>query len=194
MSVDVAKHIITNRHDPLGIPFDWALGKEMPQEQTLHSFADYCDGLVSKVELLESGLLIREDTLDSAVIMSLFSDARAKDDTKLPLDVSNKRGWCGDEYFNDHGSDWGSLMWTRYSSKTTEETRRFMVFAAKGSLQHLVDNNIAERVEVDGNWRSNSLLALEITIYKADTLAPPYAAVWGLTISDHKDTSYANYT
>jgi phage gp46-like protein len=195
MSVDVAKHIIIrDRDDPHGIPFDWSVGRASARHYAHTGYDDYCSGLVTRVELLESSLLIREDTLDSAVIMSLFCDARADEDTKLPLNVTDRRGWCGDEFFDAHDSDWGSLLWTRWYSKTTEDTRRFMIWTARQSLQHLIDNKIAERVEVTGEWRSNSLLALKIDIYKPEVLAPAYHAVWGLTLQDHEDKRYGGRT
>ena len=60
--------------------------------------------------LLQQPSLAGDDGLDTAVILSLFSDARARagDDTPAPDDL---RGWWGDAFAAKTGDRFGSRLW-----------------------------------------------------------------------------------
>ena len=53
------------------------------------------DKMVSDYEL-DTGALLADAGLQTAVIISLFTDRRAEPDDTLPAEASDKRGWWGD--------------------------------------------------------------------------------------------------
>lgn len=45
---------------------------------------------------IEGGRLVTDDGLRTAILISLFTDARANDDDPLPEPGADRRGWWGD--------------------------------------------------------------------------------------------------
>jgi phage gp46-like protein len=61
--------------------------------------------------------------LDTAVILSLFTDRRALDSDDIPKN-SDRRGFWGDAYPLVENDQWGSRLWTLHRAKATNETLR----------------------------------------------------------------------
>lgn len=148
----------------ISIPFDWQLLK-MP----------------TKGELA----LDVENAFHTAVIISLFSDKRADKDTVLPRGQTDRRGWCGDEVVNSDGDQWGSHLWLVTPSKITEDIEEFARFSAWESLQWLVRDQLAEKIDVSTSWagESGDRLALRIQIWRSETnIQPDYDSLWATTV------------
>lgn len=168
----------------LSVPFDWQL--TAPAAATSYPFTDYSSGAPAPgVEVLQTFALQLEDTLSSAVIISLFTDRRAGPDDRLPYGQTDRRGWVGDEFmgagFDQQRTGWGSLLWLYYSTKTVAEVLEASRFTARESLAWMVDAEIASRIKVEALWAGprEDRLALRVTIYQADQLQPVYDVLWG---------------
>lgn len=116
--------------------------------------------------LADGGSLVTEETLQSAVIVSLLTDRRAAPDDRLPADARpnnpvppDRRGWVGDAF--DNGRI-GSRLWLLYREKQTEETRKRAIFYARESLQWLLDDGHVNVIEVSATW--NGIGRLEIVV------------------------------
>lgn len=131
--------------------------------------------------------LAGDSGLHTAVCVSLFSDARANRDHKLPHNQTDRRGWCGEEHVIDEGEQWGSHLWLAVPNKLTDDARELAEYSAKKSLQHLVQQGVVSRMAITSEWRStsaaNERLALRIQLYKPEQLAPVYDVTWGTTIA-----------
>lgn len=97
-----------------------------------------------------TGDLAMDDGLETAVILSLFSDRRAQDGDVLPGGPSgwggDRRGWWGDALTPD--APLGSRLWLLSREKTLPETAaRARTYAQEG-LAWLRRAGIAERVNV----------------------------------------------
>ena len=126
-----------------------------------------------------------EDTLNTAIILSLFTDRRAGRDDRLPLNDTDRRGWLGDEFMgSDQADAWGSALWIWAVGKTTDQTLEGARFAAEESLAWLIRDGIAERVEVTASWvgERRDRLAVRPVIYKPGQVAPVYDVLWGTSI------------
>lgn len=108
---------------------------------------------------------VAED-LPRAVLISLFSWRRANPDDDLPGE--NKYGWWGDSYPSIDNDRIGSRLWLLGRSKLTNET----IFRAKEyteeALQWLVDDGVAQRVEVQAERQGLSQLAIGVVIVRGD--------------------------
>lgn len=111
-----------------------------------------------------------EDTLASAVIVSLLCERRAGFDDQLPdalpttgLIPPDRRGWWGDALDVD-GYRVGSRLWLLKREKQTEETRRRAQFYAEEALQWIVDDGHAVTIDVAAAWHASELGRLEMQI------------------------------
>jgi phage gp46-like protein len=103
--------------------------------------------------------------LATAVLISLFSDAKADPDDVIPDGSHNPRGWWGDAF---RGQPLGSKLWLLDRAKQTEATRLAAEDHAATALQWLVDDGIAESVTVAASWDKPGFLALLVTITEPD--------------------------
>lgn len=173
----------------LALPFDWRL--TVPAAAASYPYTDYnCPSgePQSAAQPLATYALALEDGLQTAIILSLFTDARADRDAKLPLQQTDRRGWVGDEFMTAtqgaRAEAWGSALWLIYISKVTPDVLERARFAAQEALAWLVRDGIASRVVVTAQWAGPALdrLALRCAIYKPDQLEPVYDVLWGTSL------------
>ena len=116
-----------------------------------------------------------DDGLSTAVLISLFSDARASDDRTVPIADQDLRGWWGEET----GEAFGSLLWLLAREKETPETLARARSAARDALQWLVNGGIAREVRVDASYPRRGFLELDITIVRGTSTR--WARLWEAT-------------
>lgn len=92
------------------------------------------------------------DFLDTSIIMSLLTDARASD-SEMPI-PQNRRGWIGDE--DDPSFNSGSKIWLYEQARLTRTTMNGVGDAAESSLQWLLDEDIALEQTVSTFLSGNS--------------------------------------
>jgi len=129
-------------------------------------------------DLLEGDFNFDEDAQDletstglqTAVIISLFTDRRANKDDVLP-DPSNldRRGWWGDLTSNFPNDQIGSRLWLLERCKTTEDIVPRAKKYAEEALKWLIDDGVAVKVEVEAERQGtpgNDILAFKVRIYR----------------------------
>lgn len=128
-----------------------------------------------------------DDGLATAVILSLFSDARALEGDPLPEPSMPRRGWWSDAWppadatgAPAEGDRHGSRLWTLWREKQVEETRRRAEDYAREALAWLTEDGVAGKVDVAASWAGPGVLALAVTITKATgaTLSYRWAGAW----------------
>lgn len=130
----------------------------------------YQHGDINVVE----GDLETDDGLTTAILISLFSDARAADDDELPDPLnSNKRGWWGGQYLSDDEEDTPFCkLWLLERSKTTQEVLTKAKNYVEDALQWLIDDEIASSVDVEIERQGpveSQILAIKVGITVSDT-------------------------
>ncbi len=103
--------------------------------------------------------------LETAVLISLFTDRRASADDELPEAGADRRGWWGDVLPSIEGDQIGSRLWLLARGKRTQETiRRARDYAAE-ALDWMVVDQVAAGVTVEtAAWAENGIaLVVEIT-------------------------------
>ncbi len=112
--------------------------------------------------------LVPDESIVSAVLVSLFCDADAEE-----LQPGHRRGWWADE---DDDRPVGSLLWRLDRAKAPAETRALAQDTAEASLRWLVDEGIAQGVTVTAAYDGPDRLILEIEIARGDSRR--HQALW----------------
>lgn len=122
--------------------------------------------------------LLTDDGLNTAVLISLFTDRRASADDELPDGTTDRRGWWGDAFAEEEGDEIGSKLWLLERSKITAETIRLARDYAQAALDWLVTDGVARSVEVTAERRDATSLDLSIVITRPDSTSRTYDYVW----------------
>lgn len=126
------------------------------------------DGLIDMA--FTTGDVAKDDTLQTAILISLFTDARATPELIDPLDQdSDLRGFWGDTTSSDST---GSLLWTMKREKqlvsVLAKARQYVVSA----LQWMIEDKVAERVEVETSYPQRGWMLIVVQIYRPGSRSP----------------------
>lgn len=122
--------------------------------------------------------LATENELQTAIIISLFSNRRAEADDILPDSVTDRQGWWGDDFAAKENDRIGSRLWLLNREKQTNETLlRAMEYAGE-ALEWLVEDGVASRVKIQASYPYRHRLALGVEFAHADSTSSRYAFLW----------------
>ena len=121
--------------------------------------------------------LAPDDGLETAVIISIFSDRRVSDED-LPDLETNKRGWWGDSISAIPNDQIGSRLWLMEREKRTTETlRRSEEFIEEG-LAWMLEDGVADSVDVSSIYDSFGQLISNIEILRPSQDSQRYQVLW----------------
>lgn len=110
----------------------------------------------------ETGDLALTDAMDTALIVSIFSDARAT--AAEVQQAGRRRGWIGDVSSDVPERIFGSKLWLLEQSPLTSVTESQARDYVAQSLAWLVEDGAATDVSVDSNVSGGNIdLAIDIT-------------------------------
>lgn len=118
--------------------------------------------------------------MQTAVILSLFTDQRAKDDDVPPSgDPNDRRGWWGDEFAAVQGDLIGSRLWLLDRSKLTNNTARLADEYATEALAWMVQDSVVSTVDV-AVTTTKTMLTIGITLHRPgrDAISFRFSRVW----------------
>lgn len=121
----------------------------------------YQDGLADLV--FDGGDLAVDETLLSAVLVSLFTDRHAEPSDVLPDGSTDRRGWWADVWLEE-GDLHGSRLWLLSRSKDVAEVPARARDYALEALAWLERDGVAQRVEVMASVPRKGWLQLKIVI------------------------------
>ncbi|MGJ8619622.1 MAG: phage GP46 family protein [Methylophilaceae bacterium] len=128
----------------------------------MNSYQISINGL-SKADITDFG---QEDALIRSVLISLFTWRRANEDD---IAEGQKMGWWGDVVEPPAINDQiGSKLWLLRREKITQSTINRAREYAKESLQWLIDDGVASRVDVETERFQIDGIAIGCTIYRVD--------------------------
>lgn len=116
--------------------------------------------------LLDSLGLAEDEGLETAVIISLFTDRRANADDVIPDGSTELRGWFGDAFNDDDHDQIGSRLWLLSREKQLPSVLVRAQQYAQEALQWLIDDGVAQSVEVVASNPRDGILALAVSIYR----------------------------
>lgn len=106
------------------------------------------------------------NNFDTSIIVSLFSDKRA--DASEVGSSHLRRGWWGDLFNDDPTFQSGSKLWLLDQARLTENILNSAIDYARNSLQWLVDDNLADNIQVTGILQENGI-RLNIVIFRGQS-------------------------
>lgn len=109
------------------------------------------------------GDLTKEDSFDTSILLSLFTDARADESEQAIPEM--RRGWWGN-LFEDY--EYGSKLWLLDQAKRTQSKLNQSKSYAENALNWLVDDNYAKSVNIASNFIENGL-KLNITLERLNS-------------------------
>lgn len=132
-------------------------------------------------DLVNANGLQTDKDLETACIISLFTDARATDEelrlAGLPL--NDHRGFWGDQFLELPSDSLGSKLWLLARSQRTDETLRQYEDYSYQALTWMLRTQVAQRVTTAATWyQSTGLLVLEIEIHRPRAVQPRWRRVW----------------
>lgn len=125
------------------------------------------------------GVLQYDRGLRTAIVISLFTDARADDGDALPTTDTDRRGWWADTFAED-GDRIGSRLWLLSRAKQTDETLELARGYARTALDWLIADGIASAVDVATSWHAMGVMRLDVVLTPATdgAAAERYALFW----------------
>lgn len=110
--------------------------------------------------------LTPDDGLETAVIISLFTDRRANADDAIPDGSNDLRGWWADSFNDVENDKIGSRIWLLSREKQLPAVLVRAREYALEALQWLIDDGVAQSVEVVATNPRSGILALAVSIYR----------------------------
>lgn len=126
----------------------------------------YGDWLVDPPALAEGA------DLETSVLISLFTDARAADDDRLPTAQDDRRGWWARPV--------GSRLWLLAREVATNEVRLRAQDYCREALEWMIEDGVADEIEVAADYTAppdQRRLEVEVAIYRSGNLI--FTRRWG---------------
>jgi phage gp46-like protein len=105
-----------------------------------------------------------DDGLETAVILSLFTDRRAESDDVAPDGRDDRRGWWADAWPASEGDRIGSRLWLLHREKQLPIVLARAEEYAREALAWLVEDGVAESVAVSASIPRAGILGLDVSI------------------------------
>ena len=138
------------------------------------------DNDTQEADLVRNGGSIQFDEgMESAVVLSLFTDARSQDGD----DPANEKGWWGDIEAEVEDDVIGSRLWLVGRFKTEQAAEDATEIFAQDALQWMIDDGVAQTVIATAFRNGKSDLCVRIEITRPGELAPSFVKAWEVTTS-----------
>jgi len=134
-----------------------------------------------------TGNILVSGRLDTAVMISLFTRKLVDDDETLPDHKDDRGGWWADPYYDVKNHYIGSKLWLLGRFKATQAVLNLAKIYAQEALQWLIDDGIAESVNVEVERQKldySDLLALKVNILKPSDPASKWSGIWEFHLAD----------
>jgi phage gp46-like protein len=116
--------------------------------------------------------------LETACLVSLFTDRAATPDF-IPTDgTTDRRGWWADTYTD---RPLGSNLWQLERAKKTRDTLGLARRYALDALQWLIDDGVARSILCNTGWLGPNMLGIAVAIIKPDGTASRFMFGWAWT-------------
>lgn len=128
--------------------------------------------------VLAEGDLQTGQDLETACLVSLFTDKLATPDFRPTDGTSDRRGWWADPY---NEQPLGSNLWQLERAKTTRDTLGLARRYTQDALQWLITDGVAASVVVDTRWlgtTGQTMLGIAVAITKPDGSSTRFVFGW----------------
>lgn len=130
------------------------------------------------ISLDNNGNISTTNGLDTAILLTLFTDARA-DDSEVQ-EAINRRGWWGNAFSPFVDSNVGSKIWLLANDTPTSDTKALATSYARQACQFLIDGGYVDNLNVVTTLTTRSLRITITTIIGSD-ITDYNLTLWGET-------------
>ena len=132
-----------------------------------------------KLTRAADGSLLEDDGLETAIAVSLYTDARASDDDGLDANA-DRRGYLFDVFEEDPTVVTGSTLWVMDGRTMTEGNLRSVEARANKALAWLVDERVATSVKCTATRIREDTARLVVAVTRTTDTTSPYTRTWEL--------------
>ncbi|MHB9833817.1 phage GP46 family protein [Paraburkholderia terrae] len=126
--------------------------------------------------VLAGAQLLTGNDLETAYLISLFTDRQAQPGDVIPDGSNDTRGWIGDV-----GQKYpiGSRLWLLERAKATPQTLNNARTYVTEAVQWLVDDKVVSKHDITVQWIASGQLGIWIQAYRPDgSKFPAFSWVW----------------
>lgn len=105
-------------------------------------------------------VLATGNDIETAILISIFTDRMAQPDDVIPDGTNDPRGWWADD-----DVPIGSRMWLLQRAKQTTDTLQRAYDYLAEALQWMVDDGVAAGFDINVQWVRRGMLGASITAY-----------------------------
>ena len=122
--------------------------------------------------------LSNANDLETAVLISLFTDRVANPGDTTSNGNPDPRGWWGDNQPSGNTVPIGSRLWLLDRSKHTQKVLQQAQTYAQEALQWMIEDGVCARITVFAEWQAGNFLGMLVTIYRQDGTTVPLNFKW----------------
>lgn len=135
------------------------------------------NGLACPDIVIENGQIKEDNTLETVVLISLFSDALVTQEELNEGDM-DRRGWWADEFSQASDDKIGSILWLFDRGKATQDTVNRIEEGALEALQWMIDDGVAASVEATAVRTELERIDLSVNIFRPEGDSIPFKFIW----------------
>lgn len=118
--------------------------------------------------------LTADDGLETAVILSLFTDRLAEPGDNIPDGTADRRGWWADMFADVPADRIGSRLWLLHREKQTLAVVNRAREYAQEALNWLVEDGVAKSVQVTTSIVRTGVLGIFVEVTRLDKTVSKY--------------------
>lgn len=127
--------------------------------------------------LTDEGDLVGSNSIDTAVLMSLFTDKRA--DKSEIRKATQRRGWVGNLFNNNENYEIGSKIWIHSNQgRMQADNLNNIVDDAKDSLNWLLEDGIVDQMVIDYDTINNNEIKLNLRFVIGENIIELNYVLW----------------
>jgi phage gp46-like protein len=133
------------------------------------------EGTSADWTLTGGGTLATATPLETAILVSLFTDRRAGPDDRLVPGETDRRGWWGGQLEDE---PIGSRLWLLRRAKRLPATLQLAKDYIREALAWLTDADIVASFDISAEWQGASRMNFTVVAHRQDGRRETVTASW----------------
>lgn len=129
--------------------------------------------------VIEDGTIKGVDGMETAILVSLFTDARAS--AERVQDPLMRRGWIGNILSPNLERELGSVLWLADTARVNQDTLNFFKAEVKNAFQNMIDKKILSQLNVVSTIIDSKTIQVAIKFINSGDETERYSILWVAT-------------
>ena len=140
------------------------------------------DTLIYDLSISSGEALEIDETLQTAITLSLFTWSRAQTDDAIS-DPTDRKGWWGDTYAEAPGDQFGSRIWTLLGRSITPALLATLKQMIEEALAWMVEDQLIGGVEVELEQIRHGVIAARIGVLRPPSATVQPVGLWEISLN-----------